>query len=153
MAVEKALEFANPRIVMYVRPALHRQKLGVPLSLALDIQGTRLGLPELLLLAFVAQVNTRYGGNLGDAMKHIAQIERNRLRSFREFEALTAEVVASARMLVALPVVVAAAIFVVNSTYIEFFVEDPSGPTILAVCFGFMFAGIWTMRQLSKIDP
>lgn len=153
LAIEKALEFANPRLVAYVRPALIRQKMGMPLAVAFHNQATRLGLPELAFLAFVAQVNTRFGGNLSEAMTHIAQIERNRLRSFHEFEALTAEVVASARMLTALPVVVAAAIFVVNPDYIRFFLDDPSGSIILYICAGFMVGGFWAMRHMSRIDP
>jgi len=153
VAIEKALEFANPCIVAFMRPVVIRHKMGMPLASALRTQAIHLGLAEIAFLEFVAQVNSRFGGNLSDTMTHIAQIERNRLRAFHEFEALTAEVVASARMLTALPLVVAVAIFAINSDYIRFFLEDPSGSTILLICGGFMAGGYWTMRHMSRIDP
>ena len=153
VAFEKALEFSDTRVARYVHPAIVRQRMGVPLATALDHQGNRLGLGELSLLAFVVQVNMRFGGNLGDCMKHIAQLERNRLRSMREFEALTSETAASARLLIALPIIVAAIIFLLNPSYIRFFLDDPAGMGFIGYCVASVLAGSTIMKRVSRIDP
>jgi len=151
-AMQKALPYAKPRVVAYIAPAMRRHELGVPLATALDIQAKQLGISEISQLALVAYVNSRYGGSLRDSMTHIARVERDRARANRELQALTAEVRASAKVFVALPTLVAGAIFAIHPTYISFFVEDPMGPLILAFCAVSMLIGLSIMRRMSRIE-
>ena len=151
-AMNKARSYAKPRVVTYVDPALRRHELGMPLATALDIQAKLLGISEISQLAFVAHVNARYGGSLRESMAHIAQVERDRARANRELLALTAEVRASAKVFVALPLFVAGGIFVVQPSYVSFFVDDPMGPLILAYCVVSILIGLSLMRRMSRID-
>lgn len=152
VAMKKALSYADPRVAKYIAPALKRHKLGMPIATALDMQAKKLGLAEISQLALVAYVIARYGGSLSDSMAHIAQVERNRARADREMEALTAEVRASAKVFVALPLFVAGAIFAIHPSYMTFFIDDRSGPLILAYCAISMMVGIAVMRRMSRIE-
>lgn len=152
MAMKKALTYAHPRVAGYIAPALKRHEVGMPLATALDVQARQLGITEISQLALVAYVNTRYGGSLRDSMAHIAEVERDRARANLELNALTAEVRASAKVFVALPALVAAAIFSLQPSYIRFFVEDPYGPLILAFCALSIFVGLTIMGRMGRID-
>ena len=152
LAMNKALSYANPRVVRFIAPALRRHDLGMPLAAALDVQAKRLGITEISQLSLVAYVISRYGGSLRDSMAHIAQVERDRIRAKRELETLTAEVRASAKVFVALPLLVAGAIFVVHPSYMSFFVNDPSGPVILACGGVLLLIGLVSMRRMSRIE-
>lgn len=152
VAMKKALSYANPRVAQFIAPALKRHKLGMPVATALDMQAKKLGLAEISQLALVAYVIARYGGSLSDSMAHIAQVERNRARADREMEALTAEVRASAKVFVALPLLVAGAIFAIHPSYVTFFFDDRSGPLILAYCAISIMLGIAVMRRMSRIE-
>lgn len=151
-AMHKARSYAKPRVVGYIDPALRRHELGMPLATALDIQAKLLGISEISQLAFVAHVNARYGGSLRESMAHISQVERDRARANRELLALTAEVRASAKVFVALPLFVAGGIFVVQPSYVSFFVDDPLGPMILAYCGVSIVIGLSLMRRMSRIE-
>jgi tight adherence protein B len=151
-AMRKALNYAHPRVAHCIAPALRRHELGMPLAAALDIQAKQLGLSEISQLALVAYVNIRYGGSLRDSMAHIAQVERDRARANLELNALTAEVRASAKVFVALPMFVAGAIFMIDPSYVSFFIEDPNGPLILAYCGVSALVGLAIMRRMGRID-
>ena len=152
VAMKKGLAYADPQVIRYIAPALKRHEVGMPLATALDIQAKRLGITEISQLALVAYVIARYGGSLRDSMAHIAEVERNRARANRELEALTAEVRASAKVFVALPLIVAGAIFAIQPSYVRFFVDDPSGPVVLAFCAVSLFIGLAIMRRMSRIE-
>jgi len=151
-ALEKALSYAQARDVRFIGPAVKRAELGVPLATALATQAQRLGILEISLLAFVAQVNTRFGGNLRDSVMHIAEVERGRARVNHELRALTAEINASAKVFSALPVIVASGIFLFHPAYVEYFVEDQIGIAILAFCVLSILIGMSAMRRLGRIE-
>lgn len=151
-AMKKAMAFANPKVASYLAPALKRHELGMHLATALDTQAKQLGIREISQLALVAYVISRYGGSLTDSVAHIAQVERDRLQANRELEALTAEVRASAKVFVALPLFIAGAIFAIEPSYVSFFTSDPMGPIIIACCAVSMFVGLTIMRRMSRIE-
>lgn len=152
VALRKGLAYANPRVVRSIAPALRRHDLGMPVATALDIQAKKLGISEISQLALVAYVISRYGGSLSDSMAHIAQVERDRARANREMEALTAEVRTSAKVFISLPILVGMGILVIHPSYVQFFIEDRTGPAILACCVLSLAIGLAIMRRMSRID-
>ena len=53
-------------------------------------------------------------------------------------------------MLAALPVVVGAALFVINPEYIGLLFTDKDGEKLLGVGFGMLAFGLWVMKQIIK---
>lgn len=151
-ALEKALSFAHPRVSQYISPAVNRHRLGMPLAAALEVQAERLGIPEISMLALVAHVSFRFGGNLGDILSHVATVERDRTRVKQELRALTAEVRSSTRVLLALPAVVASAIVLIQPGYVSYFIDDVVGRVLLAYCVLSAVVGLSVMHQMNRID-
>lgn len=151
-AMKKALNYTQPKVVSYIGPALKRHNMGLDLSAALDMQARNLGIPEISQLAHVSYAVTRYGGNLKEILAHVAQVERDRIRARIELDALTAEVRASAKVFIALPLFVAGLIFAVHPAYVEFFIKDPLGPPIISGCAASIFLGLVIMRRMGNIE-
>jgi tight adherence protein B len=124
---------------------------GVPMNEALTHLAVRV--PSMDLRYFVVSVllQRETGGNLAELLDTLAQLVRDRFKLLGRVRVLSAEGRLSAVILVGLPFVTAAAIFVVNPAFLRVLWTDPLGPSLVASALGLMVLGIALMVRIVKI--
>jgi len=121
---------------------------GLNLEDALHNFGERVAVDELRYFITAVIVQRQAGGNLADILKRLAEMMRRRERTFRDIKTQAAEMRMSAHVLVALPFIVAAAILVLNPSYLMALVKDPVGPYVFIGQALFMLIGYWVIRRI-----
>jgi tight adherence protein B len=97
------------------------------------------------------EIHREVGGNLADVLDAVAGTirERNQIRG--QIKALSAEGRISAWILLALPLVLAAAIHVIHPGYLPMFGESPMGMVLLVASGVFMVIGAFWLRRIVRL--
>ncbi len=130
--------------------AVHLQRAGKELDQAVMQVARSYRFDELILLASVLRLATRYGGRADIVMERTAAYMRDREQAQRELSALSAETRMSAWILGLLPVVVAGLMFVFNAGYLLMMWNDPSGRLMLMAAFGLEIVGALLLYRLAR---
>lgn len=127
-------------------------RLGMPLEDSLTTMADRIGTEDFRWVAVAINIQRRVGGNLATLLETVAGTLRERSTTRRQVSALSAEGRVSAVILTAMPIVLAAYMFVVNPGYLGILFTDPRGQLMLVGAVVAMVVGIVWMRQLIQID-
>jgi tight adherence protein B len=138
--------------------------LGPEFALTLDEINYGLGVPEALknlvnrvdcmdlnffVIAVILQRET--GGNLAEVMENIAYLIRERFKLFGQIRTLAAEGKLSMYVLLALPFLVAGALFLTRPNYIISLVTEPVGRVMCGIAFFMMLIGAYIMKRMVDI--
>jgi tight adherence protein B len=96
-------------------------------------------------------IQREIGGSLADLFQSVSDTVRSRQQFRRKVRALTAMGRASAYVLVALPLITAALIAVVNPGYFQPLFEEPVGQVMLVTVFVMMVIGGLVLKKLVSI--
>ncbi|RDE10019.1 type II secretion system F family protein [Pelagibacterium lacus] len=146
-----AKEVKEPVKSEFVR-VLEQQSIGKNMAEAVEVLFDRVPLSEVNFFIVVINVQQHAGGNLSEALTNLAGVLRNRKKMKAKVKALSAEAKASAIIIGALPVVVAACVSVVSPTYLTPLVTTPGGMLSLGVAGIMLAAGIFTMHRMIQFD-
>ncbi len=105
---------------------------------------------KLFVSAVLLQRDT--GGNLIEILENIAQTIRARFMFYGKVRSLTAEARFSAWVLGGLPFLVAGLILWMRPAYLKPLVVDPFGRLMLGYLVVSFLIGIFTMREIAKVD-
>ena len=133
------------------RRAFEEQNLGLPLEIALERLGTRIPLLDVQFFVSSVLMQKRTGGNLAALLDNLAYLIRERFKLRGRIRAISAHGRISELVLSAIPMVVAILMFFTNPDYILFFVDDPDGKVMLAVCVGLQLLGFISIRKIVDI--
>lgn len=125
--------------------------LGISPHQALDNLLRRVPSEDLDLLVTAIKIQSEVGGNLGEILDTIGETIRERVRIKGEIRTLTAQQSISAYVLVALPIALGAALFLINPDYMSGmmvwpFICMPIGALVLIVI------GFFIMRKIVAIE-
>ena len=143
-------EMPNP-IAAEFRIVADEVNFGLSMSDALQRLAARVPLPDLQYLVIAVLIQREAGGNLSELMSKVSQLVRQRLKLLGDVRVMSAEGRLSAWILCLLPVGVAGMFSVTNPTYLKYFVDDPAGPTMLAIAAVMMLLGVLWMRSIVRI--
>ncbi len=124
---------------------------GLPLSEALQRLCMRVPLPDLHYLVVAILIQRETGGNLAELMTKVSQLVRQRLKLQGDVRVLSAEGRMSAWILCLLSPIVAGVFCLTNPDYLQQFIDDPAGVTLLWVVGAMLVLGIWVMRFIVRI--
>lgn len=130
------------------REVVEQQRLGVPLSEALDRMCDRLPLPEVRFLTIVISIQQQAGGNLSEALGNLAGVLRDRFSLQMKVKALSAEAKASAIVLASLPPSVMFMVYLTSPEYIMPLFTNNIGRFMLGVGGCWMMTGVLIMRKM-----
>ena len=122
--------------------------LGMPLEQALDKTVERMPTPEMRFFAIVLNIQSRAGGNLGEALSNLSSVVRGRRMMREKVKALSGEAVASAFIIGSLPPIVMMLIEVTNPPYLTILFTDQRGHLCLIAAAVWMTLGILVMRKM-----
>jgi tight adherence protein B len=128
------------------------QTLGLPLGDATDRLPDRVPIAEARFFAIVISMQSRTGGSLSEALGNLSKVLRDRRKMQEKVKALSGESKASAGIIGAIPVFVAAALFVTAPDYVGLLVTTHAGNIVLAVCAVWMLIGTMVMRKMINFD-
>ena len=135
-----------------LRRVVLESRLGRPLEDSLDDTAKRMGSPDFDWVVMAIKIQREVGGNLAELLTTVADtmIARERLR--REVSALTAEGKLSAIVLVAMPVVIAGVMYVLNPSYISILFASTMGKAMLLGATVVATAGFFWMQKMIKVE-
>ncbi len=124
--------------------------IGLDLENALLEMAERNDLAEYRFFATALALQSQTGGGLTETLETLADTIRKRENARKRGHALAAEARTSIYVLAALPIVVCAALFVINPEYIGLLFTDPTGEKLLGIAVGMLVSGLWIMQQIIK---
>jgi tight adherence protein B len=133
-----ASEVSEP-IAGEFRTTFEEQNFGLPLRDALQHLTERVPLIDVQFFVTALLIQKETGGNLVELLENLAQVIRDRFRIYRDIQTKSAHGRLTAAILIALPILMAFGLGIVNPNYLPVLYHDPVGPLIL---WG---AGIWQL--------
>ncbi|MFO1087111.1 MAG: type II secretion system F family protein [Reyranellaceae bacterium] len=127
---------------------LEEHSLGVPLDEAIDRLPDRMPLPEASFFSIVIGIQARTGGGLSEALANLSNVLRGRKKMRSKIKALSAEAVAAAIIIGAMPVAVAGLLYLITPDYIAMLFNETMGRVVLFFCGLWMLMGILVMRKM-----
>ena len=130
------------------KQVVDQQRLGVPLSEAMDRLVMRMPLPEVKFLAIVISISTSSGGNLSEALGNLSQVLRDRFGLKLKVKAMSAEALASAMVLGSMPPIVITLIHLTSPGYLDPMFTTKVGNMLVGFGLFWMSCGIFIMRKM-----
>jgi Flp pilus assembly protein TadB len=148
-AIDGMAREADERVATEFGRALAETRLGMDLAEALDRLARRTENPDLAWTVMAIKVQREVGGNLAEVLGTTVNTIRERELLRGHVRALSAEGRLSAWILVTLPVLMGAFMFVFRPEYVRPLVTDPRGILMLLVGVSLVLVGaIWLTRAV-----
>ena len=144
-------EFSDP-LASEFRRAFEEQNLGQPLDIVLRKLGQRVKSMDVQFFVSAVLLQKRTGGNLAELLDKLAHLIRERFKLRARIRAISAQGLMSGRILSAIPLAVAALMFVANPEYARFFLDDPAGRKLLFAGLGLQMVGYLIIRKIVTIE-
>jgi tight adherence protein B len=144
-------EYSDPLAVEF-RRVFEEQNLGQPLEIVLRKLSQRIPSMDVQFFVSALLLQKRTGGNLAELLDKLAQLIRERFKLRARIRAVSAQGLMSGRILSAIPMGVAALMFVVNPQYARFFIDDPMGHELLAAGIGLQVMGYLIIRKIVSFE-
>jgi tight adherence protein B len=126
-----------------------QQNLGLPTDVALRELARRTGVIELQMFVVALIVQRQAGGNPVEMLTNLATVIRKRIRMGGKLRALTAEGRMQAVVLIVLPIVMFASVYVLNRDYAQVLLDRPR---LLWAMAGSMLIGAIWINRISQMD-
>jgi len=133
------------------RRTFEEQNLGLPLEVALERLGKRVPLLDVQFFVSAVLLQKRTGGNLASLLENLAYLIRERFKLRGRIRAVSAHGRISGLVLSMIPLAVAVLMFYTNPDYILFFLDDPDGQVMMAVCIVLQLLGFISIRKVVDI--
>lgn len=130
------------------RSVMEQQRLGVPLSDALDRMYDRMPLSEVRFLTIVIAIQQQAGGNLSEALGNLSGVLRDRQMLALKVKALSAEAKASAMVLASLPPGVMIMVYMSSPDYMTPLFSTTPGRFMVAAGATWMTVGVLVMKKM-----
>jgi len=132
--------------------ALQESRIGVDLEDALDQVADRMESADLRWTVIAIRIQRETGGNLAEVLGNTVETMRERAHLRRHVRALSAEGRLSAYILIALPILVGAFLFLTRDSYMHPLYTTPLGLAMLTVGVVLVAVGTVWMRNVVKVE-
>jgi tight adherence protein B len=132
--------------------AMSDGRLGVDIEDALENVSERMSCPDLSWVVMAIRISREVGGNLAEVLMTTVHTMRERAQVKRQVRALSAEGRLSGVILVGLPILIAAFLFLTRRAYLQPLYTDPLGLVMLGGAVVSMCIGAWWMSKIVKIE-
>lgn len=134
------------------RRIIVEHRLGRDLTEAMANCATRMDNADFSWVVQAIAIHHDVGGDLAKVLDNIVDTIRDRADVQRQVRTLSAEGRLSARVLVALPILVLVALQVMNPEYMRPMLTNPLGLMLLAIAGLLMLVGVLVIRRMARIQ-
>ena len=131
--------------------ALTEVRLGAELEESLDNVAARMKCEDLAWVVIAIRISREVGGNLAEVLGTTVQTMRQRAELRGQVRVLSAEGRVSARILTALPFVVAGSLLIVRPGYLTPLIHSGAGIALLVLGGALLIVGTFWLNRLVKI--
>lgn len=131
---------------------LETQKMGVPMTEAIQKLYKNVPLTEANFFGIVIAIQQSAGGNLSEALGNLSKVLRDRKMMKAKIEAMSQEAKASAGIIGALPPAVMILVYLSTPDYILLLFTETTGNLILIGAVFWMSCGVMIMKQMINFD-
>lgn len=147
-ALRSAPEEMSQPIARELEITFEEMNYGLDFEEVMQNLASRIDAEEVRFFVTAVLVQKKTGGNLAEIMNRISSLLRERIKTRGEVMVQAAEMKASANVLIALPLVVAGALQILNPTYFSVMLDHPTGLILIYVQLGMMLTGYLIMRHM-----
>lgn len=154
-AMEAVSREMPPPISTEFRRVVQEMQIGLSAEAALDNLLRRIPSDDLDLVIAAMNVQREVGGNLAEILDIISHTIRERVRIKGEIRVLTSQVMYSGRFLALMPLMITAALFLLNRPYMMLFFDPETrivGIPMLIVGALMIASGYFVMTKIATID-
>ncbi len=134
------------------RQIFEEQRFGLPFEEALLGLADRNQLADVRIFVAALLVQREVGGNLAEILDKIAMTIRARFTIRRQLRVYTAQGRLSGYVLAVMPIAVAGAIFMIDSSYASMLISEPLGRAMVAVAVIMQILGYLWIRRIVDIE-
>lgn len=149
-AVRLAIEEAPSPLGQILRRVVRATDLGADLPSALRETAQLHGLKELDLISLAVRISNNFGSSPKEMLQSVVQMIRQREHAQRELAAMTGETRISAWFLGLIPIGIAFYMMLVNPSYLELMLQEPSGRITFALALGLQGTGVLLLWRMMK---
>jgi tight adherence protein B len=131
--------------------ALNEINFGISAQDALVNLTGRVPLDDLRFFVISVILQKETGGNLAEILENLARLIRERFKLNGHVRVLSSQARLSAYILIAVPIVLAFIIHLLNPKFYEAFFENPVGKYVLVAGVAWMIVGIFFMKRMVTI--
>lgn len=131
---------------------LETQKMGVPMTEAIQKLYKNVPLTEANFFGIVIAIQQSAGGNLSEALGNLSKVLRDRKMMKAKIQSMSAEAKASAGIIGSLPPAVMILIYLSTPDYIMLLFTETTGNLILIGAVFWMSVGVMVMKQMINFD-
>jgi tight adherence protein B len=113
------------------RTTFEEQNFGLPLRDALQNLAERVPLIDVQFFVTAVLIQKETGGNLAELLENLSRVIRDRFRIYRDVQTKSAHGRLTAGILIAMPLLMALGLGIINPSYLPVLYHDPMGPLIL----------------------
>ena len=151
-AMETVVREMPPPISIEFDWCLREMNLGFNQEEALLHLGERVNSEEMDMVISGIIIQKQVGGNLAQILDNIGDTMRDRARIKKQVRTLTAQGKMSGLVIGLLPVVLLAAMLVINPEHVYFLFQDPRGLAMLAAALVMEIAGAFAISRIIDIE-
>ncbi len=133
------------------RRMLVEVRLGRDLDDALRALARRIALPDLEWVVQAIEIHREVGGDLAEVLDTVRHTVTEREQVRGQIRALTAQGRLSARILIALPIVMAGLLLLTRRAYMNELTRDPLGWAMIGLGVGLMLVGMSWIHRLVRL--
>lgn len=134
------------------RQVFEQQRFGLPFEDALLSMADRIDLVDVRIFITAVLIQREVGGNLAEILDKIATTIRARFTLKRQLRVYTAQGRITGYALVALPVLTAIALYLIDSEYMSMLWEESVGRLMISVVLVMWFIGFLWIRRIINIE-
>jgi tight adherence protein B len=146
--LQTIVDEGNPPASKEFQRVLAEARLGRPIELGLADMSERLGSKNFDFVITAVKIQQQVGGSLAGLIDMVADTVRQRQQFIRKIKGLTAMGRAGAYVLIALPFFIAAAITVINPTYMYPLYHTSTGHMLIYAGLGMMAFGSLILKKI-----
>jgi tight adherence protein B len=150
-AVDTVVHEAGDPIAGEFQRVLTEARLGRPLEEAFEAMAKRTNSVDFKWTVMAIRLQRQVGGNLAEVLSTVSQTIRDRYSLKRQIKALSAEGRLSSLILSILPVVMFAALLLLNPTFLRPLFTTTSGIMMLVAAAVLMVLGVFWLKKITEI--
>jgi tight adherence protein B len=151
-AMEAVSQEMGPPISEEFARVVKEVQLGLTLEQALANMLRRITSDDLDMMVTAINVQREVGGNLAEVLDAISHTIRERIRIKGDIQALTAYGRGAGNLLSAVPIILAAVVYLITPDFMSQLFTDPCGWTMLGLAALGIVVGFFVIRKIVDID-